>query len=198
MSEMKILNKVRTLLGMEIKLESMLLSDGLTSIEADSFESGVEVFIATADGQMIALPIGEYELEDLRILVVVEEGVIGEIRDAVEEVVEEEIPVDEAPVEEELKQEASAPKKEIVTSSTTKETHFSEEVELLKKEIEELKVQLANQDEVAELVAPIELAEEPKAISYNPENESVQNIMRYATKSGRTTMDSILEKMNKI
>ena len=198
MSEMKILNKVRTLLGMEIKLESMLLSDGLTSIEADSFESGVEVFIATADGQMIALPVGEYELEDLRILVVVEEGVIGEIRDAVEEVVEEEIPVDEAPVEEELKQEASAPKKEIVTSSTTKETHFSEEVELLKKEIEELKVQLANQDEVAELVAPIELAEEPKAISYNPENESVQNIMRYATKSGRTTMDSILEKMNKI
>ena len=195
---MKILNKVRTLLGMEIKLESMLLSDGLTSIEADSFESGVEVFIATADGQMIALPVGEYELEDLRILVVVEEGVIGEIRDAVEEVVEEEIPVDEAPVEEELKQEASAPKKEIVTSSTTKETHFSEEVELLKKEIEELKVQLANQDEVAELVAPIELAEEPKAISYNPENESVQNIMRYATKSGRTTMDSILEKMNKI
>lgn len=196
MKEKSILNKVRTLLGMEIKLESMTLSDGITILDAEIFEAGQEVFIVTPDEQKIAVPIGEYELEDMRVLVVAEEGIIAEIKEAVSE---EELVPEEAVVEEVLSQKVTAPKKEITTSSTTKETHFStEEVEVLKKEIEELKVKLAGQVEEVKEVAPIELSEKPKPISYNPENKKEVSIFRISPKANRTTIHSIMEKISNI
>ena len=45
MNEKSILNKVRTLLGLEVKLETMKLSDGVSMLEADAFEAGQPVFI---------------------------------------------------------------------------------------------------------------------------------------------------------
>ena len=57
---------------MEVKLEQMKLMDGVTVLEADSFEAGNEVFIVTEDEQKIPLPVGEYEFEDGRMLIVVE------------------------------------------------------------------------------------------------------------------------------
>jgi len=71
MKEKTILNKLKVLLGMEVKLEQMKLADGITVIQADSFEPEMEVMIVTTDEQMIPLPIGEYELEDGRKLTVV-------------------------------------------------------------------------------------------------------------------------------
>ena len=96
-----LLNKVRELLGMEVKLEQMKLGDGVTVIEAETFEAGSEVFVVTEDEQKIPVPVGEYELEDGRILVVVEEGVISEVKEKEEEV--EEAPEDITPEEEETK-----------------------------------------------------------------------------------------------
>ena len=58
MNTNQILNKVRTLLGMEVKLEQMKLADGVTVIEAESFEPEMEVFIITEDDQKIPLPVG--------------------------------------------------------------------------------------------------------------------------------------------
>ena len=63
----------------EIKLESMKLDNG-TVIEAEAFEANQEVFIVTENEEKIALPVGEYTLEDGMILVVVEEGVIAELK----------------------------------------------------------------------------------------------------------------------
>ena len=93
MNEKSILNKVRTLLGMEVKLETMRLSDGVSMLEAESFEAGQPVFILTEDEQRIPLPVGEYELEDMRVLVVIEEGVIADVREAAEPEVEVEVEV---------------------------------------------------------------------------------------------------------
>jgi len=89
MNTNQILNKVRVLLGMEVKLEQMKLGDGVTVLEAEMFEAGNEVFVVTEDEQKIPVPVGEYELEDGRILVVVEEGIIAEIKE--KEVEEEEV-----------------------------------------------------------------------------------------------------------
>ena len=50
-------------------------------LEAEVFESGKEVFIKTED-EKVALPVGEYELEDNRVLVIEEEGMIKEIKNA--------------------------------------------------------------------------------------------------------------------
>ena len=81
MNNKAILNKVRELLGMEVKLEQRKLEDGVTIIEADEFAPENEVVIITEDEQKIPLPIGEYKMEDGMILVVTEEGIIAEIKE---------------------------------------------------------------------------------------------------------------------
>jgi len=199
MKEKSILNKVRTLLGMEVKLEMMKLIDGTTVLEAEMFEADNEVFIITEDEQRIPLPIGEYELENAMILVVVEEGIISEVKEAT---TEEEVAEPEAEAEVEVEAEKSVnPTAKKVIESVSKETFFSaEEIEELKKEIEELKTQLSAQtNEVAtEEVAPVELAEEVKPISFNPENEKPIEGFKISSKAGRSTMDNILSKINNI
>lgn len=73
------LNKIKTLLNLEVKLEEQKLENG-TLIEADSFEKGKEIFIKT-DDEKVAMPVGEYILEDGKLLVVEEEGIIADMRD---------------------------------------------------------------------------------------------------------------------
>ena len=187
-----LINQIKTLLGMEVKLETMKLSDGVTVLEAEMFEAGNEVFVVTEDEQKIALPIGEYEMEDGRILIVVEEGIISEIKEKEEE--EEEMP-EEAPIEEEAKKEQemetakAAPKK--IVESMIKESFFSE-IEALKNENNALKAELSKLKETKE----VELSE-VKPISFNPENENTNDSIKLSAKRQRTTMDSILEKLNK-
>jgi len=187
-----LINQIKTLLGMEVKLETMKLSDGVTVLEAEMFEAGNEVFVVTEDEQKIALPIGEYELEDGRILVVVEEGVISEIKEkeAEEEEVEEEAPIEEeAKKEQEMETSKAAPKK--IVESMIKESFFSE-IEALKNENNALKAELSKLKEAKE----VELSE-VKPISFNPENENTNESIKLGAKRQRTTMDSILEKLNK-
>jgi hypothetical protein len=196
MNEKSILNKVRTLLGMEVKLETMRLSDGVSMLEAEVFEAGQPVFILTEDEQRIPVPVGEYELEDMRILVVIEEGVIAEIREAAE--VEEEEEVEAPEVEEEVEAATeTTPQAKKVIESIVKESFFSE-IEALKKENEELKAQLNLSTEVAEEVAPVELSEEPKPISFNPENAQATDVFKFATKRNATTMDTVLSRISNI
>jgi hypothetical protein len=189
------INKIKSLLGMEVKLEQMMLIDGTTVLEADAFEMDNEVFIVTEDEQKIPLPIGEYELESGMILVVAVEGIIAEIKEAV---VEEVAPEAEAPeVEVEVEAEAAAPTAKKTIESIVKETFFSE-IEALKTENNELKAKLellSKVDEVTEEVT--ELAEEPKPISFNPENTNVVEPFRFEKNRNRSTIDSIFEKLNK-
>lgn len=195
-----LINQIKTLLGMEVKLETMKLSDGVTVLEAEMFEAGNEVFVVTEDEQKIALPVGEYELEDGRILVVVEEGIIAEIKE--KEVEEEEVEEVETPEEEEAKKEPEmseeAPKQiKKTVESIVKETFFSE-MESLKKENEELKAQIEKLSKVEkdEETNEVELSD-VKPIAFNPENENKVETMKIASKRPRTTMDSILEKLSK-
>jgi hypothetical protein len=132
----------------------------------------------------------------MRILVVIEEGVIAEVREAAE--VEEEVEVEAPAVEEEVEAatETATPKKTI--ESIVKESFFSE-IEALKKENEELKAQLSAQTpEVAEEVAPVELSEEPKPISFNPENTQATDVFKFAAKRNATTMDTVLSRISNI
>jgi predicted RNase H-like nuclease (RuvC/YqgF family) len=190
-----LINQIKTLLGMEVKLEQMKLMDGVTVLEADMFEAGNEIFVVTEDEQKIPVPVGEYEMEDGRMLIVVEEGIISEVKEKVEE---EEAPEVEEPIEEEAKKEQemetakSNPKK--VVESTIKESFFSE-IEALKKENEMLKAELSklNEDKEVELSKD----EQVKPISFNPENENKVESIKFASKRPRTIMDSVLNKLNK-
>ena len=83
----------------------------------------------------------------------------------------------------------AAPKK--VVESMIKESFFSE-IEALKNENNALKAELSKLKEAKE----VELSE-VKPISFNPENENTNDSIKLSAKRQRTTMDSILEKLNK-
>jgi hypothetical protein len=189
-----LINQIKTLLGMEVKLEQMKLMDGVTVLEADSFEAGNEVFIVTEDEQKIPLPIGEYEFEDGRMLIVIEEGLISELKEKEEEVEEPEAEV-EVETEKKEEMETSKPTAKKTIESVVKETFFSE-IEKLKEENETLKAELSKLKEVKEEVE-LSSDEEVKPISFNPENENKVEAVKFATKRSRTIMDSVLNKLNK-
>lgn len=224
MNNKAILNKVKELLGMEVKLEQRKLEDGVTVIEADAFEAGAEVMIVTEDEQMIPLPVGEYVMEGgEQVLVVTEEGLISEIKakeeEVEEEVVEEEAKKDYEEKEEEMADESRPIKKTV--ESIVKETFFTE-IENLKKENAELKAKLetlssdentneettvettneevTNETVEVEEVAEVELSsEEPaaKPISYNPENKENTEKFNFAKNRPRNIMDTVLKRINK-
>lgn len=190
------INKIKALLGMEVSLEMMKLADGQTVLEADAFEMDNEVFVVTPDEQKIPLPVGEYELENGMILVVEVEGIIKEVKEAPmeEEVAPMEQEAPEVPVE--AAEEVASPVKKTV-ESIIKETFFSE-IEALKTENTELKAKLEELSKVEEVaVEATELSEEPKPIVHNPENTNPVEMIKFASKRTKTTLDSIFEKLNK-
>lgn len=193
MNAKEIINKLKTILQMEVKLESMMLADGQTVLEANVFEAGQEVFIKTVDDQMIPLPVGDYELENGQILSVTQEGIIAEIKDVAEETEMPEAPATEVPTEASVETPKSAPKKTVET--TTKETHFSSEVvDELKAEIEALKTELASIKEVKEVELSTEEVE-PKKIEFNPENKQEKSNFQYGTNKMETIEDRIRRKL---
>ena len=74
----------------EVKFEQMTLENGAV-LEAESFEAGNEVFVISGEDR-VAAPVGEHLLADGRILVIEEEGLIAEIKEASEEEAKVEIP----------------------------------------------------------------------------------------------------------
>ena len=84
MKQIEMLNQIKTLLNIEVKLEEMKLENG-TIVSAESFEKGKELFIVT-DDEKVAMPVGEYLLEDGRLVVVEEEGIIADVREVSDEV----------------------------------------------------------------------------------------------------------------
>jgi flagellar biosynthesis GTPase FlhF len=176
MKSQETLGKIMELLNLqdEIKLESMKLDNG-TVIEAEAFEANQEVFIVTED-ERIALPVGEYTLEDGRILVVAEEGVIAEMRDGGEEAPAEEPAQEEATEEVEANEEEE--EKEEMSYATKEE--LSAAVEEMKAMIEEIKAMMSpKEEEMAEEVKEEEVemsADEPaaKPIKHSPDTKPVE------------------------
>ena len=104
MKSNNVIEKIKDVLNLNetVKLEQTKLENG-TVIEAESFEEGKEVFIVS-DEEKIAMPVGEYILEDTRLLVVEEEGVIADVREVSDEAPAKETEEGEE-VEEELAEE---------------------------------------------------------------------------------------------
>jgi hypothetical protein len=183
---MSVLNKIKTLLGMEVKLAQLKLDNG-TVIEAEAFEPQQAVFIVNEEDR-IAMPVGEYKLEDGNILEVEVEGIIASIEMPEEEMPEAEV---EAPAEEEVVVEANAeatPKK--VIESITKEMFFSE-IEKLRNEIAELKLSKV-EEEKPEVAKEVELSVEP--LTHSPEVKEVK-VQKFASNRPMTTQDRVMAKL---
>lgn len=193
MKSQETLSKIMELLNLqdEVKLESMKLENG-TTIEAEAFEANQEVFIVTEEDEKIALPIGEYTLEDGRILVVAEEGIIAEVR--AEE--EEEAPAQEEEVVEEVEQAEEEPKEEM--SYATKE-ELSAAVEEMKAMIEEIKAMMSPKEE-EEMAAEEEVVEmssdEPaaKPIKHSPDTKPA-DMHKFSKGAKKDTLSRIFDKL---
>jgi hypothetical protein len=187
-------NKVLRSVGLkavEVKLAQMMLEDGVTVIEAEEFEPEYSVGIVQEEG-IIPLPVGEYTLEDGRVLVVEVEGIIAAINEAV---TEEQAPEQEQAPEMEMSEPESPQAKKIV-ESIVKESFFSE-VEAMRNEITELKAQLAQKESKEEKVelANQEPAVEP--IKHNPEPNKVTVDFKISPNRQKNTMDRVLEMISK-
>jgi len=202
MKPMEMLNQIKNVLGVDLSTEEKVelaqakLENG-TVLEAESFESGKEVFILT-DDEKVALPIGEYEMEDGKILVIAEDGIISEIKEGgEEEVVEEEV----EEVEEELNEEDKyATKQELAEIKSMveeikelmkegKKEEMQKEEELMSHKLTELACQ---EDEALkeELSKP---ASEP--IKHSPEAKQELNKVVYSQKRNLTTKDIVYSKI---
>jgi hypothetical protein len=173
---------------LDTKLEDQVLADGMTTIQADMFEAGENVFVVVPDAEPVPLPVGEYELADGKILVVKQEGIIDSIVEATEENTEE--AETEVPVEAEKTPEQAKVKK--IVRSQVEEQHFS----ALEEKIAELEAKIVELSKVTEEVV-VELAEEPKPIQFNPENSQTIQHIDLTPGKARSIRDNILETIYK-
>jgi hypothetical protein len=197
------ISKIKDVLNLseEVKLEQQTLENGAV-LEAESFEAGKEIFIVTED-EKVAVPVGEYEMEDGRILIVAEEGLIAEIKEAGEE------PEEEVEAEEEEKEEMGYATKEELAE--VKE--MIEEIKAMLEPKEEMSEEL-NPDELGNLMTEelckhdkVELSEVPEEvkeelsepaaepIQANPEAQTVKNNFKFATKRKLSTLDKVMNKI---
>jgi hypothetical protein len=192
MKAQEILSKAKELLSIEteVKLAQATLENG-TVIEAEEMAAGKEVFIVT-DDEKVALPVGEYKLEDGQALIVEEEGIIASIGEAQEE---------EAPAEEEV--EAAEEEKEEMEYATKAELseirEMVEEIKAMISEKEEMSADTQAEEAVENIVEEVKeelSAEEPvEKITHNPEASAKKELNLFAQKRVATTFDRVLGKI---
>ena len=201
------LNEIKTLLNIEVKLEEMKLENG-TVITTEALEKGNGVFIVT-DDEKVAMPVGEYILEDGRLLVVEEEGVIADVRDvsdgvpakeeAGENKKDETEDLEEETIETEVPTEVASEVEAIVEAVVEVIAPVIEEV---KSDVEELKKQYQSlmgeekEKEEKEETKKEDLSAATKPITRSNRNLIKKNNVELKTKFN-TTLDRVLNKLNK-
>jgi hypothetical protein len=164
-----IVNQIKEVLGMELSKEvqlAVMKLDNGTEIEAEAFEVDQQVFIKNEDGESIALPVGDYMLENGQSLKVETEGVIAAIGEAE---AEEEVEANEEPKEDAPSDEVVAEEHEEMKYATKEEL---EEVKTVLQEIkDEIKSLGESKEEMTkESVEEVEMsAEVVEPIAHNPE-----------------------------
>jgi len=204
MKSNNVIEKIKEVLNLneEVKLEQTKLENG-TVIEFDSLEEGKEVFIVS-DEEKIAMPVGEYILEDSRLLVVEEEGVIADVREVSDEVPSEETEEGEEEVEEELAEEADVADwkgMEIRIKNLEDAIADIKSEEGLKEELSAIEAGNKLTVELSQEI-PVEVQaelNEPSAepIVSNPEAFKTLSKFKIGSNRKANTMDRVLSNLNK-
>jgi len=217
------LNQIKELLNIQVKLEEMKLENG-TVVSAETFEKDSELFIVT-DDEKVAMPVGEYILEDGRLLVVSEEGIIADVREVADEAPAkeseegeeitsdlevEDYEGDHPPKEEEEKEMAEDGEADVADWKGMEKRiqNLEDAIADLKGDKESKMTEIPEKVEeqnvlksrtVKEEFSKEDLEPAKKSIKANPESESVQKkqVQFKNNKMGQTTMDRVLSKLNK-
>ena len=208
MKSTQMIDQIKTLLGIEVKLEEMKLENG-TIVSAESFEKDKEIFIVT-DDEKVAMPVGEYLLEDGRLVVVSEEGMIADVRE-----VADEVPAKETEEGEEITSDLADEevKEEVETAEVGDWEGMEKRIQNLEDAIADLK---GDKESKMEDVQEEEMANESKSlksrtvkeefseaaskpIKHNPEAETTKKTKVEFGKGqfNTTSLDRVLSKLNK-
>ena len=164
-----------------VELAQAKLDNG-TVLEAESFEAGQPIFIVSEEDR-IAVPVGEYQMEDGRILVVAEEGVIGEIKEATAEVEEE------------------APEVEVEVEAAVEPTMEDKIKEVVMPILEEMRAELsAIKEEMGAYKKKQEMSSDMPAampIRHNPEAAPAPARVNLAQNAPESAIDRVLARINK-
>jgi len=162
----------------EVKFEQMTLENGAV-LEAEMFEAGNEVFVISGEDRIPA-PVGEHLLSDGRILVVAEEGMIAEIKEA-------SAPEEEATVEIEVEASAEEVETELAEVEVKEEApavaaiveKVLEEIAMMREEMKAMREEMggyAKKEEMAAVKAELSAAPAAKPIKHNPETKQVNKV----------------------
>ena len=179
------LNLVRVALGMDVKMAEAILEDGVTRVEAESFEAGSKIFVVSEDGERAPAPEGVHTAEDGTKITVDSEGTIT--------LVESPEPVEAEEVKEEVKVEAAEEevKEEVEIKSEEDEMEPKEMLEeIVDKKIEEAmeKVYMALEEVVKEVSeVKEEMASYKEKMSKTPASKKV------STFNSESSNDNVLE-----
>ena len=201
MKSTEILNKIKTFLGddkveetveetqleaqeeikeeVKVELAQAKLENG-TVVESESFKAGDEIFIIT-DDEKVAMPVGEYVMEDGKLLVVEEEGLIADYREVSDDVPQKEDEMaedDEAAVDDWAGMEKRIKNLEDAIADIKSKMGEKEDFEKLEKEVKQ------------------QLSETPaaEAITHNPEVKNKTHL-KYAQNRQQNSLDRVLSKM---
>lgn len=199
MKATEILKNIKTFLGEEtpvelqeevkeevkVELAQAKLENG-TIVESESFKAGDEIFIIT-DDEKVAMPVGEYMMEDGKLLVIEEEGIIADYR-----VVSDDVPQKEDELEEK--------KEEMNEEAAVYDWKGMEKrIKNLEDAIADLKSKMGEKEDFEKVEEQVkqELSETPAAepISHNPEMEDKKINLKYAQNRKQTSLDRVLSKM---
>lgn len=225
MKSSEMINKIRTLLNIQVELEERKLENG-TVVEAESFAKGQEIFIVTED-EKVAMPVGEYILESGELVVVEEEGVIADVREVSDEAPEkEEVEAEEKSEEkkedlykfyEELKDRVSDLEKvveemrsyedkEEVEAEAEDATPRQPKSRTIKEEFSENEIEVNEEEVVEDKISEKEevkeeLKEELSApaaepIKHSPEAKAKVDKVQFAKRRKLSTLDRVLSKIN--
>jgi len=162
----------------EVKFEQMTLENGAV-LEAEMFEAGNEVFVISGEDRIPA-PVGEHLLSDGRVLVITEEGMIAEIKEA-------SAPEEEATVEIEVEASAEEVETEIAEVEVKEEApavaaiveKVLEEIAMMREEMKAMREEMggyAKKEEMAAVKAELSAAPAAKPIKHNPETKQVNKV----------------------
>lgn len=179
----------------EVKFEQMTLENGAV-LEAEAFEAGNEVFVVSGEDRVPA-PVGEHLLSDGRVLVVAEEGVIAEIKEAAAE--------EEASVEIEVEASAEEPAETELAEVEVKEEapavaaiveKVLEEIAMMREEMKAMREEMggyAKKEEMAAVKAELSAEPAAKPIKHNPETKQANKV---EFKRPAKSLDRVLARLN--
>lgn len=179
----------------EVKFEQMTLENGAV-LEAEVFEAGNEVFVVSGEDRVPA-PVGEHLLSDGRVLVIAEEGVIAEIKEAAaaEEEASVEIEV-EASAEEAATELAEVEVKEEAPAVAAIVEKVLEEIAMMREEMKAMREEMggyAKKEEMSAIKAELSAEPAAKPIKHNPETKQANKV---EFKRPAKAIDRVLARLN--